>query len=103
MPSITAAQYKLEQEMPLAQRLTIRYHEACVFTGLPETKLNALMASGLVKSAKIGRTRLVDVKSLIRAITKAQDEPITFEMENSLAGNPVSTKRIVRRARRGAA
>jgi hypothetical protein len=79
MPSVTAAQAALARETPLANRITVRYHEAAMLTGLPLTKLGALVTSGVVKSAKIGRTRLIDTASLIKVNAAAQVEPVPFK------------------------
>lgn len=78
MPSISQKHAELDRVTPLAQRITVRYHEAAVLTGLPVTKLSDLVNSGQVKSSKIGRSRLIEVKSLIAVIEAAQREPLRF-------------------------
>ena len=76
MPSLTAKQAELERVVPLAERHSIGYTMAGVLTGLTQTKLQELVASGTVRSAKIGRTRLIDAQSLLAVIVAAQKEPI---------------------------
>ena len=65
MPSITAKQAELARETPLAHRITVRFPEACVLSGLPMTKLQELVASGELASIKVGRARLIRVASLL--------------------------------------
>lgn len=65
MPSISAKQAELQRSTPLAQRLTVRYPEAAVLTGLPVTALQELVANGTLRSTKCGRARLIHTKSLI--------------------------------------
>ncbi len=76
MPSITNKHRALQLSTPLNIRKTLRYAEASIFTGLPLTKLEQLVANGYVKSAKIGRTRLLDRASLEAVIDDASLEPI---------------------------
>ena len=65
MPSISARQANLARETPLAKRLSVRYPEAAVLTGLPVSTLQALVADGTLRSMKVGRARLIHTKSLI--------------------------------------
>jgi excisionase family DNA binding protein len=71
MPSVTAKQADLARTLPLAERITVRYHEAAVLSGLPLTKIQGLVAAGTLKSTKVGRSRLIQVKSL-RALLEGQ-------------------------------
>lgn len=79
MPCITEKQAALDRVTPLAQRATVRYHQAAVLTGLPYTKIELLVTSGAVKSCKIGKTRLIDVKSLLAVIERAQSEALQLD------------------------
>ena len=65
MPSISAKQAELARSTPLAQRLTVRYPEAAVLTGLPITALQELVRAGTLRSTKVGRARLIHTKSLV--------------------------------------
>lgn len=76
MPIATHKHKELERNVPLNIRKSLRYAEASVFTGLPLTKLEQLVANGYVTSSKIGRTRLLDRASLEAVIDNASVEPI---------------------------
>lgn len=65
MPSVSAKQAELARTTPLAQRLTVRFPEAAVLSGLPMTTLQRLVKEGTLTSRKIGRARLIHTKSLI--------------------------------------
>lgn len=65
MPAVSAKQAELQRTTPLAQRLTVRFPEAAVLSGLPVTTLQELVHDGTLRSVKIGRARLIHTKSLI--------------------------------------
>jgi excisionase family DNA binding protein len=88
MPSLSEAQAQLARATPLAERAFVRVHEAAVLSGLPVTKLQSLLAAGVVRSAKVGRSRLINTKSLIAVLEAAQVEPITLAN-----GKPVKQRR----------
>ncbi len=86
MPSLTEAQAQLARATPLAERAFVKVHEAAVLSGLPVTKLQSLLAAGVVKSAKVGRSRLINTRSLIAVLEAAQVEPI--RIKNGKAEKP---------------
>ena len=59
--------------IPFAQRLACTIAEACEATGLGRTKLYELIGEGLLDTTRIGRRRLVLVRSL-RTVLEAEDE-----------------------------
>lgn len=65
MPSRSERIAELERSTPLAQRLTVKYPEAAVLTGLPVTALQEMVSDGTLSSIKVGRARLIHTKSLI--------------------------------------
>lgn len=68
MPSITAKQIELARETPLGHRITVRFHEAAILSGLPVTRLQQLVKDGTLRSTKVGRCRLIHVKSLLELL-----------------------------------
>ena len=65
MPSISAHQADLDRATPLARRVTVRIHEAAVMSGLSLNKIDDLIKKGTLRSTKVGRARLINVKSLL--------------------------------------
>ena len=56
------------ETIPLRDRFGCTIREACTATGLKPTKIYELIAAGAIKSRKIGKRRIVEVKSLERLI-----------------------------------
>jgi len=54
--------------IPFAQRLSCTVAEACEATGLGRTKLYELIGEGLLDTTRIGRRRLVLVRSLLELL-----------------------------------
>jgi excisionase family DNA binding protein len=56
------------QSIPLRDRIGCTIQEACAATGLKPTKLYSLIGAGAIETTKIGKRRLVLVRSLLRLI-----------------------------------
>lgn len=57
--------------MPFAERLTCTVAEACRATGLGRTKMYELMGDGQIATKRIGRRRLVLIRSLVGLVHEA--------------------------------
>jgi excisionase family DNA binding protein len=51
------------------ERPTCTVKEACAAVGLGKTKLHELIGGGAVQSVKVGRRRLVNVRSLLKYLS----------------------------------
>jgi excisionase family DNA binding protein len=60
--------------IPLRERFAITVPEACQAIGVGPTKLYELVAAGAIETTKVGKRRLVLVRSLRRLI---EGEPAT--------------------------
>jgi excisionase family DNA binding protein len=54
--------------IPLRDRIGCTIQEACAATGLKPTKLYELIGAGAIETKKVGKRRLVLVRSLLRLI-----------------------------------
>lgn len=62
--------------IPFHHRISCTIPDACKGTGLSRTKLYALMDAGVVESTKMGKRRLVIIRTLLAAIDpSAPKEP----------------------------
>lgn len=62
-------------EIPFRERLSCTVKDACERTGLGRTKFEEMMRLGAVETIKIGRRRLVLVRSLLKLIEGTGDRP----------------------------
>lgn len=63
--SLSAPKAAEPSSMPFAQRITFTIEDACEVTGLGRTKLYELIGAGRIVTTKVGRRRLVVVRSLL--------------------------------------
>jgi excisionase family DNA binding protein len=56
--------------------LTLSVHEAAALTGLTVTLLTEAMACGLLRSAKIGKRRVIRRDALDRFIARGERQPL---------------------------
>lgn len=54
--------------VPFQDRLSVSVNEAVAVTGLPRSTIFALIGDGTIESCRVGRRRLVLVRSLRRLI-----------------------------------
>ena len=81
MPRMPKHLPAIEQRTPMSQRKMLRYADAIVYTSLPMSHLEQMVASGLIKSAKVGKARLLDRESIDKVLDKASREPIIFDLK----------------------
>src|SRR5579864_5119859 len=75
--NVPAQRSEAEASIPFLERLTCTIAEACKATGLGRTKLYELIGEGRVDTARIGRRRLVKVRSLQRLVDMTvADQPV---------------------------
>ena len=66
---------------PPMQRKTATIQEATCMTGLGATTINCLIKRGELRSAKVGRRRLVFIDSLDALLARTTDHPRAFTAE----------------------
>lgn len=72
-PDLPPQKPKAETSIPFTERLTCTIAEACEATGLGRTKLYELIGDGRVDTARIGRRRLIKVRSLQRLLEMEEE------------------------------
>ncbi len=88
MSRVSKFHRELERSTPLNVRKFLRYPQAAVLSGLPLTKLEQLVATGRVRSAKIGRTRLIDRASLEAVLDEATGSEVKLCKKQGRANGP---------------
>ncbi len=107
-PNVPTPRPEAEAGIPFVERLTCTIAEACKATGLGRTKLYELIGEGRVDTARIGRRRLVKVRSLQRLVDMTaanqpalrSDAESDFDAAQNAAQASMSRRRFSKRSPR---